>query len=396
MSSSSGVARAIDIDTLYEIQYDLKFYKLCETKGYDVKRVNFTCSLSLYEIDTLTFLLAEYFNQQHLFNFDKLTFFNQFKYVIDVIKNDYEKKTESEAEVKQIFKLFVENDFIGQVPMFQIIMKNLLPYYKSIEKLENIQYCDNCATKSKLECLKCRATYMSEALSLLDESLQNGWEVFYRPMLGIPLLFFALFKSEFKEIDEDVFNVDNIVTNTLLQFFYNLLSDKATSCFWNMKKCNILIDNCRQYVIGLNDAEHLLINLNSHTYNTKLYTPLRQFVEKHFSLKQAGKLVHKIFIGFYLRIYLEAKKRNDARNKHKVNINVFNIEMRNVCRVLFRDYDNDEFENIIDKIEQIRNDLFIEMSDNYVTPKECVVRMFNKYNLKNDISKLLQKAVCVV
>lgn len=79
-------------NTQFEIQYNLKFYKLCKERGIDTTYVTFTCSLTVFEIDTLTFLLAEYFNQQHLFNFDKLTFFNQYKYVIDVIKRDYEEK----------------------------------------------------------------------------------------------------------------------------------------------------------------------------------------------------------------------------------------------------------------------------------------------------------------
>ncbi|ACZ63554.1 P45/P48 [Pieris rapae granulovirus Wuhan] len=387
-------------NTQFEIQYNLKFYKLCKERGIDTTYVTFTCSLTVFEIDTLTFLLAEYFNQQHLFNFDKLTFFNQYKYVIDVIKRDYEEKTDSETEVKQIFKLFIDNDFIAQVPCFQTIMKSVRCYYNSIEGV-NVNFCEECSVKQKLECIKCRATYMSEALSLLDSSLQNGWDIFFRPMLGIPLIFFALFKTNMSEVDEQVFSVDSIITNTLLQFFYNLLSDKATPQFWNFKKCNPLIESCREYVLGAQNVEYLLLNLNSSTYNTKIYTPLRQFMEKHFGTKQIGKLIHKIFIGFYLRVFLEAKKRNDQRlvSKGAKRVAVCSpaeLELRNVCRVLFKEYSELDFEETITKLKTIKDELFAEISQNFVVPKECVVRLFNKYNLKNDVGRLLQKTVSLV
>ncbi|ABC61198.1 P48 [Choristoneura occidentalis granulovirus] len=384
-------------ESQYEIQYNLKFYKLCETRGIENTYVTFTCTMSAYEIDTLTFLLAEYFNQQSLFSFDKLTFFNQYKYVINVIKNDYEKKTDNENEVKQIFKLFIDNDFIGQMPCFQVIMKNLRPYYNNVVGVD-LDFCNDCALKKKFQCLKCKATYMSEALSLLDVNLQNGWDIFFRPMLGIPLLFFALFKTNMNEVDDEVFNIDTIVTNTLLQFFYNLLSDKTTPQFWNFKKCNGLIESCREYIMGVQDTEYLLLNFNNNTYNTKIYTPLRQFMEKHFCTKQIGKLVHKIFIGFYLRIFLEAKKRNEQRlvTKGAKNMNVCfpaDLELRNVCRVLFKEYNDENFEEMLQKLYAIKNELFMEISQNFVAPKECVVRLFNKYNLKNDVSMLLQKTV---
>nr|AIU36730.1 ORF83 p45 [Cydia pomonella granulovirus] len=387
----------MDNSTQYDVDYNLKFFKLCETRGFDTTHVTFTCSLTAYEIDTLTFLLAEYFNQQHLFKFDKLTFFNQYKYVIDVIKRDYEQKTDSEAEVKQIFRLFIDNDFIGQVPSFQVIMKSVQPYYKPIEGV-CVEFCEECAPKHKLECIRCRATYMSEALSLLDSSLQEGWDIFFRPMLGLPLLFFALFKTNMSEVDQEVFNVDSIVTNTLLQFFYNLLADKATPQYWNFKKCNPLIESCREYMLGVQNIEYLLVNLNNSTYNTKMYTPLRQFMEKNFSAKQIGKLIHKIFNGFYLRVFLEAKKRNDERvvNKGAKGVIVCNpadLELRNVCRVLFREYGEEEFEAMIEKLGAIKGQLFAEITSNFVIPKQCVVRLFNKYNLKNDVGRLMQKSV---
>lgn len=368
------------LDTQYEIQYNLKFFKLCETTY-----VTFQCSLTAYEIDTLTFLLSEYFGQQHLFNFEKLTFFNQYKYVVDVIKNDYEQKTSSDIEIKQMFRLFIDNDFIGQVPSFQTIMKSIKNYLKPINGVEWIAK-DCC--KNFLDCIKCKATYMSEALSLLDAGLQNGWDIFFRPMLGIPLLFFALLKTKIEE--DEMFNLDSIITNILLQFFYNLLSDKTTPQYWNFKKCNSLIENCREYILSYSNVEYLLLNLNVSTYNTKIYTPLRQFMEKNFNNnKQISRLIHKIFIGFYLRIFLEAKKRNDLRLKKPNPTSPFDLELRNVCRVLFREYTEKEFEEMICKLNDIKKDLFAEISTNFVTPKECVLRIFNKYNLKNDVNRLL-------
>lgn len=385
--------------TQYDIQYTLKFFKLCKERGLDVSIVTFTCALNVYEIDTLTFLLSEYFDQQNYFSFQNLTFFNQYKYVIDVIKRDYEKVTDSDTEVKQIFKLFIDNDFIGQVPCFQAIMKSVKGYFKRIDAPQ-LQFCDKCEAKQKLECLRCRGVYMSNALSVLDSGLQEGWDIFFRPMLGIPLLFFALFKTDMKDVDSEAFSVDGIITNTLLQFFYNLLSDKATPKFWNFKKCKPLIENCREYIIGVSNVDYLLLNLNSNTYNTKMYTPLRQFMEKHFSTKQIGKQVHKIFIGFYLRIFFEAKKRNDERliSKGAKNIELISpavLEMRNICRVLFKEYSEIEFENVIVKLLSIKDELFAEISTNFIAPKECVVRLFNKYDLKTDVTRLLQKTIII-
>ncbi|APO13954.1 P45/P48 [Plodia interpunctella granulovirus] len=383
------------MDVTYEVQYNLKFYKVCHERGAVSTHVTFSSTLTAYEIDTLTFLLAEYFNQQHLFNFEKLTFFNQYKYVIDVIKRDYEQKTDSDPEVRQLFKLFIDNDFIGQVPSFQVIMKILSGYFRDVTGVD-VAPEECCAKLKKLSCIRCRARYMSEALSLLDVGVQNGWDVFYRPMLGIPLIFFALFKTNMSEVDQDVFTTDNIITNTLLQFFYNLLSDKATPQFWNFKKCSPLIEQCREYMLGIQNVDYLLYNLNSTTYSTKLYTPLRQFMEKRFNTKQISKMIHKIFIGFYLRIFLEAKKRNDekkaARGIKDVTVCVpFEGEMRNVCRVLFKEYNDADFEEVITKLKSIKRELEVEHCNNFVVPKECVVRLFNKYNLKNDVSKLLQK-----
>ncbi|QOD40037.1 p48/p45 [Matsumuraeses phaseoli granulovirus] len=381
----------------YEIQYNLKFFKLCKTRGVDNINVTFTCSLTVYEIETLTFLLAEYFQQQHLFNFEKFTFFNRYKYVIDIIKKDYEQKTDNDVEIQQLFKLFIDNDFIDQVPSFQVIIKSVREYYNTLPGVEvNYDDCEeDCEKVQKLKCLKCMGVYMSKALTLLDSSLQNGWDIFLRPMLGIPLIFFALFKTNMNQVDEQVFNVDGIITNTILQFFYNLLCDRATAQFWNFKKCNKLIETCKEYVLGARNMEYLLVNLNNSSYNTKMYTPLRQFMQKHYNTKQICKLIHKVFIGFYLRVYLEAKKRNEERIVAKgANIAVCSppeLELRNVCHVLFKDYTKEEFEDIINKLHEIKTELSVYVWQDYLVPKECVIKLFNKYDLKKDVSRLLHK-----
>ncbi|AAS82666.1 ORF72 [Agrotis segetum granulovirus] len=389
----------------HDIEYTLRFFKVTDA-GVQNSLVTFVCSLNVSEIDTVAFLLAEYFDQQHLFSFERLTFFSQYKHVIEVIKKDYEARTDTDEEVKQIFKLFIENDFIGQVPSFQLIMKSIGSYLHKIPNVDvSTIVCDTCPA-NKLVCLKCKATYASLGLSVMDASLQEGWDVFFRPMLGIPLLFFALFKSDMSGVDKDVFSVDNIITNILLQFFYNLLCDKATPMYWNFKKCNLLIEHTQDYVRGVSNKslEYMLHNLNSTTYNTKLYNPLKQFMEQHFSTKQIGKLIHKIFIGFFLRVYLEAKRRNierlNQKRKRKFNeaadgllVDVYDLETRNICRVLFKDYDDVEFETFIEKLQGIKGELAIEVCQNLVVPKECVLRLFNKYNLKGDVSKLLQKTV---
>lgn len=386
--------------TTYDIEYGLRFYKLTKSS-----LVTFVCSLNAQEIDTVTFLLAEYFNQQHLFNFERLTFFNQYRYIIEVIKKDYDQRTDTDQEVRQIFKLFIENDFIGQVPSFQMIMKNVGSYFIKIEGVDvSAITCENCTTK--FECLQCKATYLSMGITVLDSTLQNGWDIFFRPMLGVPLIFFTLFRSDMSNVDQTVFSVDNIITNTLLQFFYNLLCDRATPQFWDYKKCMPLINNCQDYVLGVQTSslEYLLVNLNSTTYNTKIYAPLKQFMEQHFSTKQIGKLIHKIFIGFYLRVYLEAKKKNIEKigkmRKRKLNdvqtIDVYNLETRNVCRVLFKDYSDIEFETLMNKLDMIKKDLATHVCENFVVPKECVLQLFNKHQLREDVAKLLQKTVQLI
>lgn len=397
----------------YDIEYGLKFFKVKES-GAQNCLVTFVCSLTAPEIDTVAFLLAEYFEQQHLFCFERLTFFNQYRYVIEVIKNDYERRTDTDQEVKQIFKLFIENDFIGQVPSFQMIMRSVGTYFKKMPVVDVSDVaCEECGPTGKLQCLECKATYLSRGLTLLDSSLQDGWDIFFRPMLGVPIVFFALFRSDMSGVDQEVFSVDNIITNTLLQFFYNLLCDKATPQYWNFKKCLPLIEHCQDYVLGIQSQsmEYLLSNLNSTTYNTKLYAPLKQFMEQHFSTKQIGKLIHKIFIGFYLRVYLEARKKNREKMQKLISmkrkrrmqeaedsapLDVYNLEARNICRVLFKDYTDAEFEAFMAKLECIKSELAVEVCQNLVVPKECVLKLFNKHNLKGDVSKLLQKTVELV
>ncbi|QBQ01623.1 p45 [Hyphantria cunea granulovirus] len=361
-----------------EIEYCLKFFKLNEEV-----RVKFVCSLEEHEIDTLCFLLAEYFEQRDMFNFKGLTFFSRFRYVIDVIKKDYEARSDTDEDVKKIFKLFVDNDFITQVPSFQVIMSKIKDYFKPIAGV-TIEKCAEC--KNTLDCVTCKAAYISLGITQLDETLQNGWNIYFRPMLGIPVLFFALFKSNSHEMDQDVFNVDNIITNTLLQFFYNLLCDKATPMYWNFDKCRPLITNAQKYILGMNDnaLERLLINLNTNTYSTKIYAPLRQFMEQNFSNKQSGKLVHKLFIGFFMRIYLEARKR--------IVMRPYELETRNVCRVIFKDYSDAEIDHLIKKLDAIKLDLAHYVAHNFVIPKECVIKLFNKHDLHGDISQLLQKS----
>ncbi|AER41504.1 P48/P45 [Epinotia aporema granulovirus] len=371
------------------VEYCLKFYKINSQSQSETKYVKFLCTLTAYEIDTVTFLLAEYFGQQHMFQFDRLTFFNQFKYVVDAIKRDYDTHSENDDEVKQIFKLFIDNDFIGQVPCFQMIMKNLGMYFKPIQGVVGFRPCDAC--DKIVSCMTCKANYLSESLTMLDSSLQDGWDIFFRPMLGIPVLFFVLFKTDMSGIDDEIFNTDNIITNTLLQFFYNLLSDKATSLYWNNAKCAQLINNCAKYVtdIQLESMDLLLTKLNSNTYNTKMFAPLKQFMEHHFSNKQISKLVHKIFIGFYMRVYADAKKQQCKRR----TVSPHDIEVRNICRILFKEYNDADFERVIAKLANLKTELALLHCNNYVINKEYVLVLFNKYDLKKDVTRLLEKTV---
>ncbi|ABQ52016.1 hypothetical protein SlGVgp073 [Spodoptera litura granulovirus] len=367
----------------YEVEYTFRFFKMDQSLN-----VKFLAKLEESEIDTLAFLLSEYFNQQHMFVFKGLTFFSQYKHVIEVIKNDYEAKANNDPEVKKVFKMFVENDFIGQVPSFQLIINVMRPYYKPLPSVDvDLITCDICP-KNKFLCIACKASYVSLAVTLLDSSLQDGWDNYFRPMLGIPLLFFIIFRSDLTQLDDELFSVDNIITNSLLIFFYNLLCDKTTPMYWDHKKCKPLISNCKKYVQGIKDdsLERLLAGLNTSTYNTKLYAPLKQFMEQHFkNNKQVGKIIHKIFLGFFLRIYLEAA---DGKTR-----NAYDLETRNVCNIIFKDYKRVDFEEFMNKLAGIKQDLCLIVVQNLIIPKECIVTLFNKYNLENDISNLIQKTV---
>ena len=366
----------------HEIDYTLRFFKFDSQVA-----VKFVALLSEAEIDTLAFLLAEYYGQQSIVRIRGLTLFSQYKYVIDVIKRDYENRTDNDEDVKKIFKLFVDNEFIGQVPSFQMIMDSMATYYKPMQCVD-VTLCESCAPQNKIECLVCKGTYVSKAISLLDATIQDGWDIYFRPMLGIPLLFFMLFRSDMTEVDQEVFSVDNIITNTLLMFFYNLLCDKATPMYWDHKKCQPLIVQCKKYVQGMHDdaLQYLLSNLNSTTYQTKTYAPLKQFMERHFkNNKHVSKLVHKIFIGFYMRIYLDAAEAK--------TLSSYELELRNVCLIIFKEYKQDEFEEFIQKLNGIKQHLALVICQNLVIPKECVVRLFNQYSLEKDVSRLIEKTV---
>lgn len=366
----------------HEIDYTLRFFKFESQVA-----VKFVALLNEAEIDTLAYLLTEYYGQQNMLRLRGLTFFSQYRYVIEVIKKDYEERTDNDEEVKKIFKLFVDNEFIGQVPSFQMIMQTMRVYYKPIQ-IVDVQLCDACSSLGYMECLTCKATYVSHGITLLDSTIQEGWDIFFRPMLGIPLLFFVLFRSDMTEVDQDVFSVDNIITNTLLMFFYNLLCDKTTPMYWDHKKCQPLVLQCKKYVQGMHDEalQYLLTNLNSTTYQTKTYAPLKQFMERHFkNNKHVSKLVHKIFIGFFLRIYLDAA---EAKTKPSNE-----LELRNVCLIIFKDYKPDEFESFMQKLVGIKQHLALVICQNLVIPKECVVKIFNQYNLETDVSRLIAKTI---
>lgn len=375
----------------YEVEYYLKFYKYHDMQQSDT-RVKFVASLAEHEIDTLCYLLCEYYDQHALFSMRGLTFFSQYTFVVEAIKRDYEQRGDRDDEVKKIFRLFIDNDFISQVPNFQSITMALKPYLKPLVAPLTQWECDNeCSEQQHRSCLKCKATFVSTAISLMDEQLQNGWDVYFRPMLGVPLLFFMVLKSDFSHVDTEVFSVDNIITNTLLQFLYNLLCDKATPMYWNWARCKPLILNARKYVLTMKDynLEHLLPSLNSYTYTTKVYAPLKQFTEQHFKrAKEAGKLVHKLFIAFFLRIYLEAAKSKTRR--------AYDLEMRNVCRVIFRDYTDDQLNELMTKLEGVKCDLAVMLCTNLVMPKECVVQLFNKHHLEVDIGRLIKRTTALM
>jgi Baculovirus P48 protein len=385
------------------VEYQLQFRK----NKNDIKYVKFQVQLTAAEIDSLSFLFSKYFDQNKHISVKGLTFFNEFNKCVDAVKQNFETKQQNN-DIKQLFSMFLKHEFMGQVPQFKKIITFLQKYLKPIATPNICVIMSNCnvCSVNKLECLSCKMNYLSASITAFDCGIQDGWDIFLRPMFGLPLFLFVLMKTNYDH--NGIFNADDLMTNSFASFFYNLLSDKASQ-FVNYKSVQPLIDDCRRVVAGLNikDLEYILCMLrNKNTCDTPLFAPFKNFIIQlacKTKIKQAkiNKIASVVFTGFYLRLYVEGASHRLASTtlngiqrypfgENNVTLTPFELELRNVCRFILPKYTNDQFENFIQKLANIKEDLSIEQ---YIVTEKHIRQLVVKHNLDEDFSVLLNQNV---
>ncbi|QYC92672.1 P48/p45 [Trabala vishnou gigantina nucleopolyhedrovirus] len=418
------------------VKYCIQFRK----NNNDIKNVVFNVSLTVYEIDSIAFLFSKYFDQSKYVAVKGLTFFSEFNKCVETVKRNFDSKQQNN-DIKQLFSVFLKHEFMNQVPNFRKIMQYLQKYLKAIETpsiMEIGSSCDKCSV-NELKCLSCKINYVSASVTMFDKSIQDGWDIFLRPMFGLPIFMYILLKTDYDH--NGIFNADDLMTNSFALFFRNLLSDKASQ-YVNQKSVQPLVNECRRLTAGLNhhELEYLLCMLrNRNTCDTVLFAPFKNFIFQmacKTKIKQAkiNKIASVIFTGFYLRLYIdgaltrpnnnngfnnhqtlpfkqyafgntlvfdESKSRGGNGNNNNNNDNniinftensltPFELELRNVCRFILPKYTHEQFEKFIGKLAAVKRDLSIEQ---YIVTEKQIRQLVNKHNLDEDFSVLLNQNV---
>ncbi len=369
--------------TVHLVEYTLRFNKFDSFQN-----VNFKVCLSVAEIDSLAFLFSKYFDQSSSVSVKGLTFFNEFNKCVEAVKHDFEHKQENN-DVKKIFSVFLKDEFMSQVPQFRTIMQYLQKYYKATPSpsiAEISALCNECSV-NKIDCVSCKINYLARSISVFDTAIQDGWDIFLRPMFGLPIFLFILLKTHYDT--NGVFNADDLITNSFTQFFYNLLCDKASSNYLNYKAAASLIKECRRVTANLkdHDLERLLCLLrNNNTCETKLFAPFKQFITElahktKIKSQKINKMASVVFTGFYLRLYLEG-----AANK---SLSAADLEVRNVCRFILNKYNDEQFENFMIKLSNIKQDLFKETMEQYIVSERYIRQLVSRHNLDQELYLLL-------
>ncbi|AKR17379.1 P48 [Urbanus proteus nucleopolyhedrovirus] len=366
----------------YEVLYSLQF-----SKNNSPKRVNFKINLSENEIDSLAFLFSKYYNHSKIVIVKGLTFFNEFNKCIDNVKKELENK-HSNDEIKRILSAFLKNEFMSQVPQFRKLMDYMQKYYKPVisPDISNIDTsCSSCAL-NKLECRECKIRYIVASVDAFNENIVDGWDIFLRPMFGMPIMLYILCKTNYEA--NGVFNSDDLVTNLFARFFSSVLNDNSNK-YVNKKMCYSLIDECRKATASLteHDLEFLLCMLRKNNMcDSPVFAPFKHFVlqlahKTKIKIAKLNKIASVIFTGFYLRLYLESASK-------RIHSTPFDLELRNVCRFILQDYNAEKFNNFMYKLSNIREDL---STDQYIITEKNIRQMILKYNLDEDLSYLLNK-----
>lgn len=376
--------------TTYKLQYSLRFNNYSRFEN-----VCFETQLTEQEIDSLCFLFSKYFDQSTDISIKGLTFFTEFNKCILKIKNNFENQADTinnMHNIKNIFSVFLRDEFMKQVPHFRTIMQYLKKFYKPTPcpELELIM-CKICKSKNQIQCFQCKCNYLSSSLSTLDVGLQEGWDIFLRPMFGLPLILYVLLKTDYKS-ENDIINENNLITQIFVQFFYNLICDKAYSLYTKHDMCIPFVQKCQKatYNLRKEDYERLLTILSAqcngnNTTKDNLLLPFKSFMLEmgsHIKMKKVNKIASTVLIGFYLRHYLEA-----LPNK---TYPVSELELRNVCRFLLNKYSDENINLLIEKLKLIKLDICHALMNEFIVPETFIRHIVTKYQLDNEISLLIE------
>lgn len=139
---------------------------------------------------------------------------------------------------------------------------------------------------------------------------------FLRPMFGMPLMLYVLLRTDYKN-ESDVINENNLITQIFVQFFYNLICDKAYSLYTKRDMCVPFVKECKKATVGLRQEDHervlSILNAQCNGFSTaangnRLLLPFKNFMIKmgrNTNMKKVNKIASTVLIGFYLRHYLE-------------------------------------------------------------------------------------------
>jgi hypothetical protein len=229
--------------------------------------------------------------------------------------------------------------------------------------------------------------------------LQEGWDIFLRPMFGMPLMLYVLLKTNYTQENNDIVNENNLITQIFIQFFYNLLSDKAYSMYTKHNMCAPFIKACQNVItnnVRCVDHERVLLMLNaqcngnSSVNGERLLTPFKIFMMemgKQTKMNKVNKIASTVLIGFYLRFYLEALY---LIKKNKPLYPVAELEWRNVCRLILNKYTDENIDVLIEKLKLIKLDICNALLNELIVPESFIRHIITKYQLDNEIALLME------
>lgn len=371
------------------VQSNAVHYSLQFKKGQEVKNVNLKCHLTVYEIDSLTFLFSKYYDQSKHVPIRGLTFFNEFNKCVDEVKLIIAKEN-NQNEIKRLYSMLLKHDFMMQVPHFRKIMQFLQKYFKPI-KTPDISYlstkCNICSV-NRLECLTCKINYLSDSITLFDREICKGWDIFLRPLFGLPLFLYMTLKSDYGEAN-NVFNAFDVMTNSFSLFFYNLLTDKSEQ-YVDKRACALIINECRKHTSSLEDKdlEYLLYTMKTKNISDMyVYVPFKQFIinlarKTNIKMTKMNRIAAVIFAGFFLRLYLDGASKRIREP--------LDLQIRNVCRVIVPNYTPEQFERFMSKIVNIKKDLSVEQ---YIITEKYISQLINRHKLDEDFSVIINDNV---